>query len=169
MIETWVLATDDWRLWRELRLAALAEAPGAFRSTLAGWSGTADTEDRWRARLDSVELNLVLACDGRPAGMVSAVAPGAGREAELISLWVAPGARGRGAGDEAIRQVLAWARGQHHARVVLWVKAGNDHARALYRRHGFVDAGPSPDDPTERLMLCERSAYAHGERWTMIT
>jgi ribosomal protein S18 acetylase RimI-like enzyme len=36
--------------------------------------------------------------------------------------------------------------------VVLSVKTGNDHASRLYRRHGFVDAGPSLDDPDERLM-----------------
>src|ERR1700722_14623539 len=51
---------DDWRLWRELRLAALTEAPGAFGSTLAEWSGAADTEQRWRGRLESVPLNLVI-------------------------------------------------------------------------------------------------------------
>jgi GNAT superfamily N-acetyltransferase len=62
--------------------------------------------------------------------------------------------RGQGIGDVAVRQVLAWARdkfpGSH---VVLSVKTDNDHARTLYERHGFVDAGASLDDPDERLML----------------
>jgi ribosomal protein S18 acetylase RimI-like enzyme len=56
-------------------------------------------------------------------------------------------------GDEAVRQVLAWVRREYPARrVVLSVKVDNDHAVRLYRRHGFVDAGASPDDRDERLM-----------------
>lgn len=48
------VSPDSWRMWRELRLAALAEAPNAFGSTLAEWSGAGDTEQRWRARLEDV-------------------------------------------------------------------------------------------------------------------
>src|SRR5579875_3297701 len=50
---------EDWRRWRALRLAALAEAPWAFSSTLAQWSGPGDTEARWKDRLAGVALNLV--------------------------------------------------------------------------------------------------------------
>jgi ribosomal protein S18 acetylase RimI-like enzyme len=153
VIDVLVLTPDDWQLWRRLRLAALTEAPAAFGSTLAGWSGPGDAEQRWRGRLTDVALNLALTLDGEPVGMVSATAPGVAGEAELISLWVAPAGRGRGVGDEAIRQVAAWVHEQHpgHA-LVLSVKTDNEPARALYERHGFVDAGPSPDDPGERLM-----------------
>ena len=153
MIETRVVDPDEWRVWRELRLAALADAPAAFCSTLAEWSGAGDTEQRWRARLHDVALNLVLVLNGAPVGMVSATAPDGEGQVELMSLWVAPAARGQGVGDEAVRQVLGWARQEYPAgRVVLYVKAANGHATRLYERHGFVDAGPSPDDPDERLM-----------------
>lgn len=146
MIETTVLGPDDWQLWRELRLAALAEAPDAFGSTLAEWSGAGDTEQRWRARLHGVALNLVLVTNGVPVGMVSATATDIEGQVELISLWVTPTARGQGVGHEAIRQVLAWARREHPGgRIVLSVKTDNDNASRLYERHGFVDAGPSPD------------------------
>lgn len=153
MLDVLVLTPDDWQLWRQLRLAALAEAPGAFRATVAEWSGSGDTQQRWRTRLTSVALNLVLKADDEPVGMVSATAPSTDGEVELMSLWIAPAGRGRGAGDEAVRQVAAWARGQHpgHA-VVLSVKTDNRQARALYARHGFVDAGPSTDVPDGRRM-----------------
>jgi len=153
VLDVLVLTPDDWQLWRQLRLAALAEAPGAFGSTVAEWSGSGDTEPRWRTRLTSVALNLVLKAGGEPVGMVSATAPNTDEEVKLISLWIAPAGRGRGAGDEAVRQVAAWAHDQHpgHA-VVLSVKTDNKRARALYERHCFVDAGPSLDDPNERRM-----------------
>jgi len=148
-----VLTPHDWPLWRALRLAALTEAPGAFGSTLAQWSGSGDTERRWRDRLSSVALNLAIVADGDPIAMVSATTPDRSGEVELISLWVAPAGRGRGAGDEAVRQVVAWVRDRHPGHpVVLSVKVDNQHARRLYERHGFVDAGPSPDDDDERQM-----------------
>lgn len=153
MIDIAVVTAQDWRLWRELRLAALAEAPEAFGSTLADWSGLGDTEARWRSRLDDVALNLVLTLDGNTAGMVSALSPDGDGQVELISLWITPAARGRGVGDEAIRRVLAWADDAHQgSSVMLSVKLDNDRAHRLYERHGFVDAGPSPEDPTELLM-----------------
>ncbi|MFJ1458216.1 GNAT family N-acetyltransferase [Nocardia sp. N2S4-5] len=42
MIEMRVLTADNWMLWRELRLQALAEAPQAFGSRLADWQGDGD-------------------------------------------------------------------------------------------------------------------------------
>jgi ribosomal protein S18 acetylase RimI-like enzyme len=77
---------------------------------------------------------------------------------ELISLWVAPSARGRGIGDAAIGAVVDWADGRA---VILSVKTGNRPAIGLYHRHGFTDAGPSPDDADERRMLRSADAAKH--------
>ncbi len=85
--------------------------------------------------------------------MVSATAPSRDGAIELISMWVSPFARGHGVGDAAIGRVLTWAHAeQGGAPVVLSVKTHNEPAIQLYQRHGFTDAGPSPDDPSERLM-----------------
>jgi ribosomal protein S18 acetylase RimI-like enzyme len=148
VIEVRVAGPDDWPLWRRLRRAALAEAPDAFRSTLAQWSGDGDTEQRWRDRIDAVALNLVLYLDGQPVGMVSATDPARGADVELISLWIAPEARGRFVGDAAIEGVIAWADEHHPGRSIrLVVKQGNRPALTLYRRHGFANAAlPAVDD-----------------------
>jgi ribosomal protein S18 acetylase RimI-like enzyme len=60
---------------------------------------------------------------------------------ELISMWVAPFARGRGVGDALVTAALDWARERKASGVALAVLEGNERALALYRRHGFVDAG----------------------------
>ncbi|SDI86824.1 Ribosomal protein S18 acetylase RimI [Frankineae bacterium MT45] len=151
MIELRILTTQDWRLWRALRLDALAESPGAFGSTLAEWSGRGDTEKRWRRRLSSVPFNVVLLLDSIPAGMVSGTAPDADGVVELISLWIAPSARGRGVADAAVQAVLDW--GVNAPAVRLSVKETNTPAIALYRRHGFELAGPSPEEADEVLMI----------------
>ena len=153
VIDVVVLSPGDWRRWRELRRAALADAPAAFGSTLSEWTGAGDTEQRWRARLAAVALNVVLTLDDKPAGMVSATAPSRDGAIKLISMWVSPFARGHGVGDAAMGCVLTWAHAEHGgAPVVLSVKTHNEPAIQLYQRHGFTDAGPSPDDPSERLM-----------------
>jgi ribosomal protein S18 acetylase RimI-like enzyme len=153
-VDVGAVGPGEWRAWRRVRRAALADAADAFGATLAEWSGAGDTEERWRARLAGVPLNLLLSSGGAPVGMVSATAPDDDGRVWLISLWVAPGARGHGVGDEAVRQVLAWAAARHPgSRVALSVRTWNEAAVRLYRRHGFTDAGPSPEDPDERLMV----------------
>jgi len=153
VIEVFEIGPDEWQLWRKLRRAALADAPTSFKSTLAQWSGPGDTEERWRARLASAALNLVLSWNREPSGMLSAVPPDSKGAIRLMSVWVAPAARGRGIGDAAIHRVVTWARAQHAYRhLVLSVKADNTKAIELYRRHGFLDSGPTPDHPDERWM-----------------
>jgi len=105
-IETRELEPDDWPVWRTLRQFAFAEAPEAFGSALADWTGAGDTEQRWRSRLQDVPVNLVLALDGEPAAMVGTTEPDGHGAVDLISMWVAPAARGLGVGDEAVRQAI---------------------------------------------------------------
>ena len=140
------LCADDWPKWRELRREALRDAPDAFNSTLAEWSGAGDREERWRARLSEVPLNVVAELDGKPAGMVSGTHPDADGFVLLISMWVAPFARGRGVGDALIHAVLAWARERRAGGVELEVREANLPALTLYRRNGFIDRGRSRHD-----------------------
>jgi ribosomal protein S18 acetylase RimI-like enzyme len=141
VIELRVLSGDDWRLWRELRLQALEDAPGAFSSTLADWQGDRDAERRWRDRLANVPFNVIAELNGKGAGMVGAIWPDGDGAVELISMWVAPFARGHGVGDALIAAVIAWAQEQKAVRVVLTVMETNEFATRLYRRHRFADAG----------------------------
>jgi ribosomal protein S18 acetylase RimI-like enzyme len=148
MTEVRVLTPGDWRLWRELRLAALAEAPYAFGSRLADWQGDGDREERWRARLAIPgAVNLVAMLAGTAVGMASGI-PDAPGTAELISMWISPAARGRGAGDALVAAVERWARELPAARLRLAVAPGNQHAVALYLRHGRTRAGASRSWPS---------------------
>ncbi len=145
MITLRVLTPDDWAIWRELRLAALADAPYAFGSRLSDWEGEGNREDRWRARLEvSGSFNVVAMLVGQPVGMASGV-PASDGVAELISMWVSPAARGRGVGDQLVRAVERWARQVHAEVLQLAVAQGNDNAEALYRRNGFRETGKLGD------------------------
>ena len=131
VIELRVLTPGDWAVWRELRLAALAEAPYAFRSRMADWMGGGDRAERWRARLSVPgSFNVVALLDG---------------VAELVSLWVSPAARGHGIGDQLMQAVERWARQEGMGTLRIAVVQGNANAAALYRRNGFAPTGELGD------------------------
>jgi ribosomal protein S18 acetylase RimI-like enzyme len=145
-VEAELLEPDDWREYREIRLAGLGEAPHAFGSTLAGESGL--TEADWRRRLAG-RAQFVVRQDGKAVGMVGGIIDDG--MAELVSMWVDPGQRGRGIADVLVRAVQRWARRAGYASITLWVTVGNMPAVRLYERHGFRSTGKTqpvrPDDP----------------------
>lgn len=142
MIGLRVLTPDDWPVWRQVRLAALAEAPYAFGSRLEDWQGDGDREVRWRARLSFPgSYHVAAVIDNDVVGVAGGVPTPADGVVELISMWVRPDARGRGVGDALIEAVEAWARRTGAATVRLAVAEGNDRAEALYRRHGYRRTG----------------------------
>jgi ribosomal protein S18 acetylase RimI-like enzyme len=159
VIELRVLTPDEWFVWRSLRLSALAESTGAFRSRLAEWQGDGDREDRWRARLSIPGArNVVAKLGGEPTGMASGVPfpvvpdgalPNKVGEIEFISMWVAPPARGHGVADALIRYLIAWAADLGSPAVRLSVRENNTPAIALYRRHGFEATGERATDEDE--------------------
>ncbi|MET9273841.1 GNAT family N-acetyltransferase [Kribbella sp. NPDC003557] len=143
MIDVQAIGPDDWKAWRELRLAALEEAPFAFGSQYADWVDA--TEDRWRARLGSPGAHQVIASiDGTPAGLAGGF-PGEDGAAELVSMWVAPVGRGKGVGNALMTAIEDWARGIGAAALKLSVVPGNDPAHNLYLRHGYVDTDEPGD------------------------
>lgn len=82
--------------------------------------------------------------DGQLVGMASGV-PTTDGVIELISMWVAPTARGRGVGDALVHEVERWgcSEGAHTLR--LRVADGNRAASELYQRHGFRHTGELGD------------------------
>jgi ribosomal protein S18 acetylase RimI-like enzyme len=153
-LEIRVLGPEDWTVWRELRLAALEDAPSAFGSRLADWQGEGDREERWRSRLSIPgSHNVVAVRSGELVGMVSGVPGIRDGIIELISMWVKPGARGRGVGDHLIRAVERWALQTGAEVLQLAVMPANDQAIRLYLRNGFeatAELGDRTSDGAER-------------------
>jgi ribosomal protein S18 acetylase RimI-like enzyme len=136
MVTLRTITEGDRSLWEEVRVAALTDAPHAFRARLADWD--AGGREQWRARLALPgSRNVVAVRDGLPVGMVRGV-PAGDDTCALRSLWVGPRARGEGVGDRLVEEVVVWAAGTGAGTLELAVVPGNEHAVALYRRHGFV-------------------------------
>ena len=147
------IGADEWESFRDLRLGALREAPYAFMSRYDDWVRA--PEQRWRDRLANVPLNVVARRDGQLVGMASGILDGE-HEAELISMWVDPVARGSGVADALVGAVVEWARAAGRT-TYLMVRSDNARAIAAYTRAGFVDLGippdRDPDGPPENRMV----------------
>jgi len=149
------LSSNDWRIWRSLRLAALTEAPEAFGSRLADWIDA--DENRWRERLSipgAIDLVALDSGAGSPIGMVTGT-PSArrGAGAELISMWVDPAARGKGVATLLVEAVVAWAAAAGAPSLKLSVMAENEPARRTYERSGFAVAVAVADGPGNELEM----------------
>jgi len=143
---------DGLRL-RALRFRALADAPEAFGSTLA--DAEARSADAWEAQARELPT-FVWREGGVDLGMVRIAPHDRDRAfAYLISMWVAPEARGRGVGAALVDEVVAWARGRGLRRLYLDVGLHNAAARRLYERTGFVATGATGALPLPRSHLRE--------------
>ena len=134
---------DDWRVYRELRLRALAEDPGAFGETLER-SRTYD-EAKWKSYVEPTPgmYRLFAERDGAVVGkVVFRIHQDADhRIAHVYAMWVAPEARGLGVGKALIDTGLRWARSRAALEVHLLVADSGAAARRLYERCGFRPTG----------------------------
>jgi GNAT superfamily N-acetyltransferase len=152
----------DWETLRDIRLAALRDAPDAFGSTYP--EQAAFTRERWLDRIAGNGTFLAYLDKGEPVGDEVArvgdpgepvgLAGGYQEESgviELVSMWVRPRARGHGVGEALLDAVADWARTTHNASALhLWVTETNKPARLLYERNGFTATGerqPVPSNP----------------------
>ncbi|MEV0248499.1 GNAT family N-acetyltransferase [Nocardia sp. NPDC050712] len=146
------LTPDDWDRFRRIRLLALTEAPYAFGATLA--EAVERIEQDWRDLL-AARVQFLATVGGQDLGTIGAVAEASG--AHVISMWVAPEARGSGVADLLVCAVADWAAGKGYARIGLEVSEGNTAAERLYHRHGFRRtgvAGPiSATDPRREFEM----------------
>ena len=139
---------EQWRVLRQVRLAALVDSPRSFASTLAREQAFDDAE--WRRRADG-------ACwlawqGGRPVGTVALVPDDVSEDAlQVVGMWVEATVRGTGAAAALVEAACEHARATGTSEVCLWVADGNERARRAYERWGFVATGerqPLPGDPS---------------------
>lgn len=138
------LVPSDARAYRSLMLEAYARHPDAF---------TSSAEERaalplswWEARASEMVFGAFDA--GQlvgAAGLSFETREKTRHKASLFGMYVAPAARQGGIGRQLVEAVLEHARQRGGIRLVqLTVSDGNDGARRLYERCGFVQFGLEP-------------------------
>jgi len=146
------LTESDWRAFAELRLQALHDSLGPRDPQFLQESSF--TAAQWRRRLRA-HAQFAALVDDRPVGLI-----GAQRERAdsvyLYSLWLEPGARGKGLGRLLVTTAVDWARAQRVRTVTLRVNAANAAARGVYEALGFSLAPRTGDEkksPTDELTM----------------
>jgi GNAT superfamily N-acetyltransferase len=148
---------DDWAQLRAVRLAALADAPSAFGSTLDREQEY--DEERWREW--SLNMATFLAFrEGVPVGIVGGVASDTSDERTMVAMWVHPDHRRTGVASVLLDTVRNWARDDGATRMTLWVTRTNKPAAALYRRAGFKPTGDSKPLPSNPSLAEDKLALA---------
>ena len=126
---------------RGVRLQALRDAPWAFGATYEG--DAARPPAAWEGLAAAGPGAVFVAEEGDEwCGLAGAHLAGPDEwTAYLWGMWVAPAARGRGAGRRLAEAVVEWARVRGLRRVELDVSDAAPVARALYADLGFERTG----------------------------
>ncbi len=143
------LAAPDTPALRDLRLAALAEAPRAYGSSLQEEEALGLDHFLRLAEADEKGAVLGAFAEGRMVGMTCISQYGklkARHKAVIWGVYVGPEHRGRGLARQLLQAALARAASMPGVRRVhLTAAADNTAAIALYTALGFVQYGREPE------------------------
>ncbi|WBU55444.1 GNAT family N-acetyltransferase [Paracoccus sediminicola] len=143
--QLWRLTPDRAEEWRAIRLEALRSAPEAFGSSFDEWEER-PLED-FAARLACCEMWAAGAAPGQPRAVASwerDISPAEPDLGWVMSVFVAPDARGQGLGDAILARLIRDAGAAGMTRMGLHVGQNNLAALALYARAGFIATGGPP-------------------------
>ncbi len=137
------IATGDGPNLRALRLASIADSPGAFTTTLR--TAEARTEEQWESvaaahAISDDQATWFAESDGAQVGMISAFLT-ADNVVTMSALWAAPGFRRLGVAELLVAVVREWAIGVGGRELRQWLVARNEHALAFHRGLGFGPTG----------------------------
>jgi GNAT superfamily N-acetyltransferase len=136
------LRAGEAALLRDVRLAALRDAPMAFGSTLAREEAFAPAVWETRAAAGAAGIEQVVFVAEPEAGLaIGRLDDDDPTAAGLYAMWVAPQARGTGAGRALAEAVAEWATRRRARTLHTSVAEGNAAGAALYAAAGFVDTG----------------------------
>jgi len=145
------LTTDDWQIFKDIRLQMLSKEPQAFTTTFAQVSEY--TEEEWRNRTagDRV-IVLVIFVDGKPAGMNGMYYKNEEKEAVTIwGMYIKKELRRMGLGEKlmnAIEQEIR--KDQAVKKIKICVKSSQTPAWELYKKRGFVEVTRNKDKTNVR-------------------
>ena len=146
---------EQWETYRNIRLAALQEAPYAFTTTYA--SAVARTPASWRAQAeafsDGTDQCLLIAYVDHVAIALCAFYRDNTHShvGEIVEVWVASDYRGTSVAKDLIDAMIQWACSTNTTLIRLDVKKENRRAIGFYQNYGFTVIGENTE--SEYIMV----------------
>jgi RimJ/RimL family protein N-acetyltransferase len=145
---------EEWALFRDFRLAALAAAPGVYLGSVAESSTRSDEE--WRAMLADPRHRIFALFDGETLiGITAAFTHREEPQTALLAMsFILPAYRKAGLSRLLYEARLDWIRSAgRFRRVIVSHRASNEASRRANQHFGFVPIGRNsiawPDGTTE--------------------
>ncbi len=153
MIEIIQLLPAEALRFRSIRLRCLKENPEAFGTTFE----TANTWDlpNWVTQVERLKT-FIATISGNDVGVARIAKDEKNPEiAWVISMWVAPEARGRKVATQLLQTMIQWATERGVTLLKLDVVDSNTAAIALYKYLGFKPNGVTGSFPEPRAHITE--------------
>ncbi|MBT9316204.1 GNAT family N-acetyltransferase [Leptothoe spongobia] len=130
---------EEHALVRELRIAALRDAPESFAESAD--EASARPISYWIEQTESLvdpHIMFLVEVDGKPRGTIYGLVDQQHKASGRVGgLWVDSAYRGQGIGYLLLNAVIQWARSKKFSTIRLWVPIEVPAAKALYLKSGF--------------------------------
>jgi RimJ/RimL family protein N-acetyltransferase len=137
------ILSDEFNLFRSMRLEALRAEPSSFASTLQDWQALSDEE--WQSRMN--DPVFVAFREDEPVGMMGLMRQRASKmthRATLVMVYVREKMRGTGVATRLLNAVIDHAKDAGIVQLELAVNAENPAAIRFYKREKFSQIGIIP-------------------------
>jgi ribosomal protein S18 acetylase RimI-like enzyme len=133
------LSSDDWKLFRDIRLEALQIDPFAFAVIYE--EDVAKKEELWRDHIKNMWFAVVDNQVVGMAGLLRDTGLTTKHRGHFISCWVKPAFRAQGIGKRLVKHLQEYATSQGIKKVYLNVTSTQEKAIKLYEALGFYKVG----------------------------
>lgn len=130
------LNTDDWEIYRDIRLEGLQSDPSAFGGAYSDESQR--TEERWRQTLGREErTTLGIFVDGKISAVGTIGYWVDNQEYGISAIYTKKEFRGNGFSKQIIQELISIAKKMNESHVTLMVNTNNQIAIDFYKSLGF--------------------------------
>jgi len=145
---------DDAQIIRDLRIAALSDAPYAFGTKLEDVLREPFEKfisDAVRHSESDVSTSFIALSKNEPIGMIGAFFEQPSQRAFICSLWVKDTYRGGVVGSSLLRTAINWLAKRGAQECHAWVADLNSRAIKFYGTHNFLNSGIAQSLPSNPL------------------
>jgi RimJ/RimL family protein N-acetyltransferase len=157
MISIRRLCIGEYKIYRQIRLASLQEAPYAFSSTYESSLKRSDVS--WKEQADgsaqgSDKAIFIAVSDNDSIGIAALYRTEDNPEiGEVLQVWISPEYRGKQVSNLLFDELFKWAKENNYYVIDAKVIQGNERALCFYHKYGFKKIGTEENNGINEVLL----------------